>query len=155
MFWILCSFAPIIPKKYTRKLAAFAAHRSASQNRLLVNGAGKTNACFSVACFSFAPIISYSHFVLDIKLIILYHFLVDRQSVYLYIFNIICRRGEEMNQKAEKNLGWSYVLAAYITFVVMVLGICGCASMVFHASPLVMRILSNLCAWSPTIVLFV
>ena len=60
-----------------------------------------------------------------------------------------------MNQKAEKNLGWSYVLAAYITFVVMVLGICGCASMVFHASPLVMRILSNLCAWSPTIVLFV
>ena len=60
-----------------------------------------------------------------------------------------------MNQKAEKNLGRSYVLAAYITFVDMVLGICGCASMVFHASPLVMRILSNLCAWSPTIVLFV
>ena len=60
-----------------------------------------------------------------------------------------------MNQKTGKNFGWSYVLAAYITFVVMVLGICGCASMVFHASPLVMRILSNLCAWSPTIVLFV
>lgn len=56
----------------------------------------------------------------------------------------------------EKNLtqGWNYVSAAYITFVLMVLGICGCASMVFHASPLVMRILSNLCAWSPTIVLF-
>ena len=37
----------------------------------------------------------------------------------------------------------------------MVLGICGTASMAFHASPFVMRILSNICAWSPTIVLFI
>ncbi|MPM94037.1 hypothetical protein SDC9_141179 [bioreactor metagenome] len=34
----------------------------------------------------------------------------------------------------------------------MVLGICGTASMAFHASGLTMRWLANLCAWSPTIV---
>lgn len=59
-----------------------------------------------------------------------------------------------MNQTKKNWSGWSYVIAAYITFVVMVLGICGSASMVFHAGPLTMRILSNLCAWSPTLVLF-
>lgn len=46
-----------------------------------------------------------------------------------------------------------YVIATYITFWLMVLVICGGASMLFHASPLIMRILSNVCAWSPTIVL--
>jgi len=46
-----------------------------------------------------------------------------------------------------------YVVASYLVFWVMVLGICGSASMVFHASAFVMRILSNICAWSPTIVL--
>lgn len=55
----------------------------------------------------------------------------------------------------KKNLAGNYVIAAYVTFFIMVLGICGSASMIFHASPLIMRILSNLCAWSPTIVLFV
>ncbi len=60
-----------------------------------------------------------------------------------------------MNKVKKVGLGWNYVIAAYITFAAMVLGICGCASMVFHASPLVMRILANICAWSPTIVLFV
>lgn len=49
---------------------------------------------------------------------------------------------------------WKYVISTYIVFTMMVLGICGVASMVFHASPMVMRILSNVCAWSPTIVLF-
>lgn len=48
-----------------------------------------------------------------------------------------------------------YLLATYLTFWLMVLGICGTASMVFHAPPIVMRILANVCAWSPTIVLFV
>ena len=57
--------------------------------------------------------------------------------------------------KKKNMVGWNYVVAAYITVVVMVLGICGTASIVFHASSLVMRILSNLCAWSPTIVLFI
>ncbi len=46
-----------------------------------------------------------------------------------------------------------YVILSYIVFWFMVLGICGTASMVFHCSPVVMRILSNVCAWSPTIVL--
>ncbi len=46
-----------------------------------------------------------------------------------------------------------YVILSYLVFWFMVLGICGTASMVFHCSPVVMRILSNVCAWAPTIVL--
>lgn len=46
-----------------------------------------------------------------------------------------------------------YIVWSYMVFWVMVLGICGTASMVFHCSPTVMRILSNVCAWSPTFVL--
>ena len=46
-----------------------------------------------------------------------------------------------------------YVVFSYIVFWFMVLGLCGTASMVFHCSPVVMRILSNVCAWAPTIVL--
>lgn len=48
-----------------------------------------------------------------------------------------------------------YVILSYFVFWLMVLGICGTASMVFGAPPVVMRILSNICAWSPTIVLIV
>lgn len=48
-----------------------------------------------------------------------------------------------------------YVAAAYLVFWLMVLVICGGASMIFHAPSIVMRILSDVCAWSPTIVLFV
>jgi len=46
-----------------------------------------------------------------------------------------------------------YVLLSYLVFWIMVIGICGTASMVFHCPPVVMRILSNICAWSPTLVL--
>lgn len=47
----------------------------------------------------------------------------------------------------------NYVICSYLVFWVMVLGICGTASMVFHAPAVVMRILSNVCAWAPTFVL--
>lgn len=46
-----------------------------------------------------------------------------------------------------------YIIASYLVFWFMVLGICGTASMVFHCPQVVMRILSNVCAWAPTIVL--
>ena len=48
-----------------------------------------------------------------------------------------------------------YVVFSYIVFWFMVLGLCGTASMVFHCSPVVMRVLSNVCAWAPTIVLLI
>ena len=45
---------------------------------------------------------------------------------------------------------WRYVFLAYRLFWILVLALCGTASMVFHASPLTMRILSDITAWSPT-----
>ncbi len=50
---------------------------------------------------------------------------------------------------------WQYVILSYLLFWAMVLGICGTASLVFHASPLTMRILSNITAWSPTMLLLI
>ena len=46
-----------------------------------------------------------------------------------------------------------YVIFSYLVFWFMVLGICGTASMVFNCPPVIMRVLSNICAWAPTIVL--
>ena len=54
----------------------------------------------------------------------------------------------------EKRVKW-YVALSYFVFWLMVLGLCGTASMVFDCPPVVMRILSNICAWAPTIVLLI
>jgi len=58
-------------------------------------------------------------------------------------------------KKDRLNRSWQYVIVTYLVFGAMVLGICGSASMIFHAGPFVMRVLSNVCAWSPTVVLFI
>jgi len=50
---------------------------------------------------------------------------------------------------------WQYVILAYLLFWVMVLGICGTASMVFQVSGLTLRWLANLCAWAPTFALLI
>ncbi len=55
----------------------------------------------------------------------------------------------------ELDMMWKYVVFAYLLFWVMVLGICGPASIVFHATNLTMRWLANLCAWSPTFALLI
>lgn len=60
---------------------------------------------------------------------------------------------KKVAQKKSLEPMWKYVIFTYLLFWVMVLGICGTASLVFHASPLTMRILSNVTAWSPTLAL--
>jgi len=62
---------------------------------------------------------------------------------------------KEKIKNKELDMMWKYVIFAYLLFWVMVLGICGTASMVFHASNLTMRWLANLCAWSPTFALLI
>jgi len=48
------------------------------------------------------------------------------------------------------NIMWWYVILSYGLFWFLVLALCGTASMVFKAPPYVMRILSDITAWSPT-----
>lgn len=62
---------------------------------------------------------------------------------------------KEKIKKKELDIMWKYVIFAYLLFWVMVLGICGTASMVFEASNFTMRLLANLSAWSPTFALLI
>lgn len=46
-----------------------------------------------------------------------------------------------------------YIISSYILVWVLILLVAGTASLVFHASPVVMWIVRNLIAWSPTYLL--
>lgn len=60
-----------------------------------------------------------------------------------------------MEKNKKLDIMWKYVIFAYLLFWTMVLGICGPASIAFHAPNLTMRWLSDLCAWSPTFALLI
>ncbi len=68
-------------------------------------------------------------------------------------YSLEMERRHMMKENGKDRRIVNYVWQSYLLFWGMVLLICGGASLIFHAGPLTMRILSNICAWSPTILL--
>ena len=48
-----------------------------------------------------------------------------------------------------------YIISSYILIWALIIFVAGSASLVFHAPPVVMWIVRNLCAWSPTLLLLI
>ena len=48
-----------------------------------------------------------------------------------------------------------YIISSYILIWVLIIFVAGSASLVFHAPPVIMWLVRNLCAWSPTLMLLI
>lgn len=48
-----------------------------------------------------------------------------------------------------------YIVSSYILIWVLIIFLAGSASLIFHAPPVIMWLVRNLCAWSPTLLLLI
>ena len=48
-----------------------------------------------------------------------------------------------------------YIISSYVLIWALIIFVAGSASLIFHAPPVMMWIVRNLCAWSPTYLLLV
>ena len=57
--------------------------------------------------------------------------------------------------KIKTNYLKKYIISSYILIWLLIIFVAGSASLVFHAPPVIMWIVRNLCAWSPTYLLLI